>query len=44
MPIDPPERCRFYDRCPMATERCANSPHPPAEEKAPAHWVACYEA
>ena len=43
LPIDPPPRCRFYDRCPMATDRCLNSPHPPIEEKALGHWVACYE-
>ncbi len=42
-PIDPPDRCRFYDRCPLATEHCRNSPHPPTEEKAPGHWAACYE-
>ena len=44
LPIDPAPRCRFYDRCPMATERCLNDPHPPQEESAPGHWVACYEA
>ena len=43
LPVDPPARCRFYDRCPMATDRCLNNPHPPAQEKAPDHWVACYE-
>jgi len=42
-PIDPPERCRFYDRCPLATHHCRDNPHPPFEEKAPGHWVACYE-
>lgn len=42
-PIDPPARCRFFDRCPMATENCRTSPHPPTEEKSPGHWVACYE-
>ncbi len=41
-PIDPPPRCRFYDRCPLATDFCRNNPHPPAEEKAPGHWAACY--
>ena len=43
LPIDPPPRCRFYDRCPIATDFCRNNPHPPTEEKAPGHWVACYE-
>ena len=41
-PIDPPPRCRFYDRCPLATDYCRDNPHPPAEEKAPGHWAACY--
>ncbi|MCY4366680.1 MAG: ABC transporter ATP-binding protein [Chloroflexi bacterium] len=42
-PIDPPARCRFYDRCPLATHHCRDNPHPAFEEKAPDHWVACYE-
>ena len=42
-PIDPPDRCRFYDRCPLATHHCRDNPHPPNEEKGPDHWVACYE-
>ena len=42
-PIDPPDRCRFYDRCPLATDYCRDNPHPPAEEKGSGHWVACYE-
>ncbi|WP_324715515.1 oligopeptide/dipeptide ABC transporter ATP-binding protein [Carboxydochorda subterranea] len=42
-PIDPPPRCRFYERCPIATGRCARQDHPPLEEKAPGQWVACYE-
>ena len=41
--INPPSRCRFYDRCPAATAHCLNHPHPPVEEKAPGHLVACYE-
>ncbi len=40
---DPPPRCRFYDRCPIATEYCRTHDHPPLEEKAGRH-VACYEA
>ena len=43
-PIDPPPHCRFYDRCPVATDQCKANPHPPSEEKAPGHLVACYEA
>jgi peptide/nickel transport system ATP-binding protein len=42
-PIDPPPRCRFYDRCPIATDFCRDNPHPPVEEKASGHQVACYE-
>lgn len=42
-PIDPHPRCRFYDRCPIANEHCRTTDHPPLEEKAPGHWVACYE-
>ena len=42
-PIDPPARCRFYDRCPLATNHCRDNPHPPTEEKGPSHWAACYE-
>ncbi|HET7558749.1 MAG TPA: ABC transporter ATP-binding protein [Limnochordia bacterium] len=42
-PVNPPARCRFYDRCPLATARCASEPHPPLEEKEPGHFVACYE-
>ena len=42
-PIDPPDRCRFYDRCPLATVHCRDNPHPPTEEKGPGHWAACYE-
>ena len=41
--VDPPERCRFYERCPMATSNCRDLPHPPTEEKVPNHFVACFE-
>ena len=44
LPIDPPARCRFHDRCPVATGFCQANAHPPMEEHAPGHWVACYEA
>lgn len=41
-PIDPPPRCRFYDRCPIAAERCERDVHPPLEDKGGGHYVACY--
>jgi peptide/nickel transport system ATP-binding protein len=40
--IDPIPRCRFYDRCPLRDKICEENDHPPLEEKAPDHWVACY--
>ena len=42
--VNPPSRCRFYDRCPIATDYCRDNPHPATSEKAPEHFVACYEA
>jgi peptide/nickel transport system ATP-binding protein len=42
-PIDPPRRCRFYDRCPIADDRCRESDHPPLEDKGGGHLVACYK-
>ncbi|HEY8486753.1 MAG TPA: oligopeptide/dipeptide ABC transporter ATP-binding protein [Limnochordales bacterium] len=42
-PIDPPPRCRFLERCPLATHRCRTQDHPPLAEKSSGHWVACYE-
>jgi peptide/nickel transport system ATP-binding protein len=41
-PIDPPARCRFHDRCPLAAEVCRDNDHPPLEDKGHAHYVACY--
>ncbi len=41
-PINPPPRCRFYDRCPLATKECEKLPHPQLKEVAPNHWVACH--
>ncbi len=41
-PVNPPPRCRFYDRCPIAVERCAREIHPPLEDKGGGHYVACY--
>jgi peptide/nickel transport system ATP-binding protein len=42
-PIDPPNQCRFYSRCPLADEFCKNNPHPPLEDKGDGHFVACYK-
>ncbi len=42
-PINPPPRCRFYDRCPMAKQGvCDVQDHPPLEDKGGGHYVACY--
>ncbi len=41
-PINPPPRCRFYDRCPLATEECAKIPHPQLKEVSSDHFVACH--
>ena len=40
--VDPPDRCRFYDRCPVREDVCRDNPHPLLEEKSPGHTVACY--
>ena len=42
--INPPPECRFIERCPFAAEVCRTNPHPPLDEKAPKHFVACYRA
>jgi peptide/nickel transport system ATP-binding protein len=42
-PIDPPDQCRFYARCPLADNFCRNNPHPPLEDKGNGHFVACYK-
>ena len=41
-PIDLQDRCRFYDRCPMAVEFCRAAPPPPLESKSSGHLAACY--
>lgn len=42
-PIDPPARCRFLERCVMATERCQQSDHPPLLHWKQGRAVACHE-
>jgi len=39
--LRPPEGCRFRDRCPLATARCAE--RPPFRQVEPGHSVACWE-
>jgi len=40
--LRPPEGCRFRDRCPLATAKCAlEPPFKPVED---GHFVACWEA
>ncbi len=44
MPVDPPARCRFYDRCPVADDFCRDNDHPPLEDKGGGQLAACYKA
>ena len=41
-PINPPPRCRFYERCPLAAKVCEENDHPPLEDKGGGHYAACY--
>jgi oligopeptide/dipeptide ABC transporter ATP-binding protein len=43
-PVNPEPVCRFLERCPWAEQVCRTSDHPPLEELAPGHFVACYVA
>ncbi len=45
-PINPPPRCRFFERCPIADEYCETHDHPPLEIKVPEreHHAACYHS
>lgn len=43
-PINPEPVCRFLSRCPWAEQVCRDNEHPPLEEVAPDHYVACYVA
>jgi peptide/nickel transport system ATP-binding protein len=42
--INPSPECRFIERCPFAIDVCRENPHPPLEEVADRHFVACYRA
>jgi peptide/nickel transport system ATP-binding protein len=39
--LNPPEGCRFRDRCPLAYEKCLEVP--PFVEVDKDHWVACWK-
>ena len=39
--LDPPEGCRFRERCPEAFEGCSQAP--PFREIAPGHHIACWK-
>jgi len=41
-PLDLPPGCPFQERCPLVKPHCRES-MPPLEEKAPNHWVRCFE-
>ena len=43
-PVDPPPRCRFYDRCPISDSFCRDNVHPPLEDKGGGQFAACYKA
>lgn len=40
-PINPPDSCRFAERCPYAAEACYQQ-LPPLKEVKPGHYVACH--
>lgn len=42
-PIDPPDQCVFYGRCPNRSDVC-KGPHPVLIEKEKEHFVACHLA
>jgi peptide/nickel transport system ATP-binding protein len=43
-PVDPPKRCRFFDRCPLASKVCEDNDHPPLTARGSGRSVACYNA
>lgn len=42
-PINPPRRCRFYERCPVAKSTCAEQDHPALREVSSGHFAACHQ-
>ncbi len=43
VPVDPPPRCRFYDRCPISDDFCRDNEHPALEDKGGGRLTACYK-
>jgi len=41
-PVNPSSKCRFLERCPVATKFCAEADHPTLEDKGSGHFTACY--
>jgi peptide/nickel transport system ATP-binding protein len=41
-PINPPTGCAFHPRCPAAKEKCS-AETPSLLERAPGHWVRCFD-
>ena len=44
VPVDPPGRCRFYERCPIADDFCRDNEHPRLTGDDGGHRAACYKA
>lgn len=42
-PINPPRKCRFYERCPVAKSTCAEQDHPAPREVSGGHFAACHQ-
>ena len=42
LPLDPPEECGFFSRCPEAVQGRCNKSVPPLTEVEPEHYVRCF--
>jgi peptide/nickel transport system ATP-binding protein len=42
LPLNFPDRCGFFDRCPRARAGLCDAAAPPLEEVEPGHFVRCY--
>jgi len=40
--VNPPPECRFIARCPFAVDHCRSNDHPPLDDRADEHYVACW--